>query len=327
MALSSAGKAFLAALVLGLAFVLQAVKNRKKALQRKKWDGWGRSKYVVLPKVSDKSKEIGASYVLRPTDVVILTFPKTGTTWLQQICEQLRTGGDMKFDEITERQPWLEFAWDLGQDLDAEQVAVPRLFKSHQRPSAINPGGKYLAIVRDPKATLISYFNFMRTKQVPPFSKISDINEYAKIGHFDTDKVFGTNIWEYYAELWEARNDPNVLVLCYETMMKDTKTALPVIASFLGVPSDQSRCDTALKMASKDFMAAHESHFDDHFLVNRLKANGSKFHMVASAKVTSGHKDVLTQETQDWLERMWAEKVTPRTGLANYKELCNSLAA
>merc|ERR1712046_441174 len=105
-----------------------------------KWDGWGRSKYVVLPLVSDKSKEIGASYVLRPTDVVILTFPKTGTTWLQQICEQLRTGGDMKFDEITERQPWLEFAWDLGQDLDAEQVAAPRLFKSHQRPSAINPG-------------------------------------------------------------------------------------------------------------------------------------------------------------------------------------------
>lgn len=42
------------------------------------------------------------AFSLRPseTDTFIVTPPKCGTTWISQICHQLRTGGDMDFDEI-----------------------------------------------------------------------------------------------------------------------------------------------------------------------------------------------------------------------------------
>jgi hypothetical protein len=56
---------------------------------------------------------------------------KEGTTWVQQICHQLRTGGDMEFEEISQVVPWIELARDQGQDLEAEQVAPPRCFKMH----------------------------------------------------------------------------------------------------------------------------------------------------------------------------------------------------
>lgn len=66
-----------------------------------------------------------------PNDVIISPFAKCGTTWLQQIVHSLRTGGDMDFDDIYEVVPFIDIALELGIDLNAEQKANPRVFKSH----------------------------------------------------------------------------------------------------------------------------------------------------------------------------------------------------
>ena len=205
--------------------------------KKTKWDQWGTRSYTVMPHVSPSSKRIAEAYRLRPSDVVVLSFPKTGTTWTQTVCEQLRTNaeGYDGFDDITERQPWLEFAHDCGQDLDDETygehillreeeeeestaedegadesqppslplptrgpLLTPRIFKSHQLLSAINPGGKYLCIVRDPAATLLSWFDFQKAKGRPGYAEYEDANEY--IAHrselFSGNHIFGTNLWE-----------------------------------------------------------------------------------------------------------------------------------
>ena len=166
-----------------------------------RWDKWGTHGYTVMPHVSPESKRIAESYKLRPTDVVVLSFPKTGTTWTQTVCEQLRTnaGGYDGFDDIAERQPWLEFAYDCGQDLEDEQIVdSPRIFKSHQLLSAINSGGKYLCIVRDPAATLMSWFAFQKAKGRPGYAEYDDVNEYIanRPELFSGQVIFGTNLWE-----------------------------------------------------------------------------------------------------------------------------------
>jgi|SRR5688572_14549762 len=45
--------------------------------------------------------QLGLAYKPDPTDVFIVTPPKCGTTWMQQIVHGLRTRGSMDFDEIT----------------------------------------------------------------------------------------------------------------------------------------------------------------------------------------------------------------------------------
>ena len=50
---------------------------------------------------SSESVNRGLAYEAQPTDVFIATYPKCGTTWLQQILHTLRTGGDLDFAEIT----------------------------------------------------------------------------------------------------------------------------------------------------------------------------------------------------------------------------------
>ena len=64
-----------------------------------------RSMNEMLGRVSNLITEasIGNAMSLQPraSDVFINTYPKSGTTWLQQIIHSLRSRGDMSFEEIT----------------------------------------------------------------------------------------------------------------------------------------------------------------------------------------------------------------------------------
>ena len=76
-----------------------------------------------------------AHFNARPTDVLITTAPKAGTTWMQQILHQLKTGGDPGFADIDQVVPWLELprrGMSWRELLDKyEQLSDPRIFKTH----------------------------------------------------------------------------------------------------------------------------------------------------------------------------------------------------
>mgnify|MGYP001552084253 FL=1 len=76
-----------------------------------------------------------AGFSARPSDVLINTAPKAGTTWMQQILHQLRSGGDPDFFSIDEVVPWLELP-RTGKTVSEilatyEAMADPRLCKTH----------------------------------------------------------------------------------------------------------------------------------------------------------------------------------------------------
>src|SRR5258707_1257282 len=73
----------------------------------------------------------GLDYRPDPTDVFIVTPPKCGTTWMQQIVHGLRTRGSMDFDDISRVVPWINMAHDMGIDIYEPQMATPRAFKTH----------------------------------------------------------------------------------------------------------------------------------------------------------------------------------------------------
>ena len=311
----------------------------EKSQDNERWPHWGTNPYKVMPHVSLESKRIGETYQLRPTDVIVVSFPKTGTTWTQNCCEQLRTGaGGYDFDDITIRQPWIEFAHDLGQDLDDEQVAKPRIFKSHQLLSAVNPGGKCLCIVRDPEATLVSWFAFQKAKGRPGYAEYEDANEYiANKGAdiFSGECCFGMNIWQMYAEVWSARNDPSVKILVYEALVSDGPAYLdhlPMIADFLGIDdADASLYSKVAFLVSRDQMVRNVDAFDDHFITERGRELGRALRiMEPAAKVRSADgkkKDTaLTEKTVEWMEDQWLERMTPLTGHASYDEFAAAIA-
>ena len=90
--------------------------------------------------------------VFRDDDVVIASYAKSGTTWLQQIVAQMQFGGDPDLT-VAEISPWL----DLRVPPKAVKLAAleaqthRRLMKTHLPLDALtfSPRAKYLYIARD----------------------------------------------------------------------------------------------------------------------------------------------------------------------------------
>ncbi len=75
---------------------------------------------------TEQGRKHGLSFKPRADDVLVVTPPKCGTTWMQQILHQLRSSGDMSFDEISDVVPFIETAYDTEINIEAEHQYQPR---------------------------------------------------------------------------------------------------------------------------------------------------------------------------------------------------------
>jgi hypothetical protein len=274
-------------------------------------------------------------------DVFVSTFPKTGTTLLQQVIHQLRTGGRIDFEEITEEVPWLEVGPSVGLDINLPQAASPRCFKSHQLLSALahleENGAKFVCAMRDPEKTLLSHFKFMLSHGHPSTAS-RDINVFIKSsftlgpdGEGELLPQFGGTLWDHYVEYWQCRLLPNVKVVSFEQLSGDLESHLDGLNSFLGLPPLDDKLRTvALEHCQKDWMQTHSRLFDDHTLAARINAIMKKsFASVSKVNHDTSGEDAVTElsdESRAVLARMWKEKVWPVTGHASYTEMANGLA-
>ncbi len=280
---------------------------------------------VLRGLVTPEASAHGRAFALEPEDVVISPFSKCGTTWLQQIVHTLRTRGDMDFDDISRVIPWLEVSLDLGLDLGAPQRGRPRAFKSHLCWHQVPKGGRYIVSFRDPRDALVSAFRFLEGWFFEAGS--IGIDEWAE-ARFLADRRHG--YWHHLASWWERRDDPEVLLLCFEDMKADLPGAIERIAHFLGLALDPALRETALQHASFAFMKARGDRFDDRMLRERSERVCGLPPGSDSAKVRRGrvgeHRHELRPALLEALEQAWNEEIAAPLGLGSYEVLRAALA-
>ncbi len=258
----------------------------------------------------------------RDDDVFVATYSKSGTTLLQQIVHGLRTRGDMDFRDISEVIPWIEVAHDLEQDLEAEQVAKPRAFKTHLDGETTPRGGRVVYVVREPIAALVSFYHFNSGWFLEPGAL--DLETFAldyvlhREGHRD--------YWHHIATWWPRLEEEGVLPLCYEDVVADLAETVRRVARFIGVPDEPDRLEIATRQASKDFMLQSPGAWED----VRLREYGNpRMGLPRDAKGTKVRGDdpggqslaTVTDAARDAWQRRWDEVVTPATGCADYDAL------
>eukprot|EP00924_Labyrinthula_sp_SR-Ha-C_P003714 snap_masked-scaffold_3-processed-gene-2.36-mRNA-1 protein AED:1.00 eAED:1.00 QI:0/0/0/0/1/1/2/0/185 len=109
---------------------------------------------------SPKSMELGINFKPRKDDIFVATAPKCSTAWTLQMCHMLRSNRDTDFEDILLETPWDVIAYDINQDLDADQKYSPRVFKSHETYENIAKGGKYIFVKRNPYDAFVSFYYF-----------------------------------------------------------------------------------------------------------------------------------------------------------------------
>lgn len=212
---------------------------------------------LFLPGVLLGVRRALVSFVPRPSDIFIVTYPKSGTNWMQMILYQLTTDGDVEgLSHLLEAVPWLEAPF--GRSRDMEDYPAPRVIKSHLSYKSMLKGpGKYIYIMRDGKDVVVSqYYQDQRF----PFASNTTFSQYFE--RWMRGRIaFG--LWfDHVAGWWVHRHDPNVLFLRYEELQRDTESTIRRIAAFCNITLDDERLARTLQRSSFAFMKQHERKID-----------------------------------------------------------------
>jgi hypothetical protein len=198
--------------------------------------------------------------------VLITTAPKAGTTWMQQILHQLRSGGDTAFDCIYDVVPWIEFpeahkTWQ--QRLAAfEQITDPRVFKTHCTYMQ-TPGVDRVSIVltsRDPRDCCVSMYHHRMNMTDEACTHLGIARPESFDVFFDQWMTYGA--WfRNVASWWPYRDAPNLLWLRYQDMKHDLGAAIDQLLAFLGWSLTEPQRERVLEYCSFDWMKQHADKF------------------------------------------------------------------
>ncbi|XP_034446995.1 cytosolic sulfotransferase 1-like isoform X2 [Hippoglossus hippoglossus] len=191
------------------------------------------------------------SFEARPSDIVIATFPKAGTTWVSYILDLLYFE-DVCPERIAsipihERVPFLEISAPFhhkGKDLADQLPTTPRLIKTHL-PIQFLPKSfwehncRIIYVGRNAKDSAVSYFHFGRMNFIQP----DPLNWSTFLQDFKEDKIVFGSWYDHVNGWWEKKQTySNIHYMFYEDLTEDTGREIDKLCSFLGLsPSAEKK--------------------------------------------------------------------------------------
>ena len=182
--------------------------------------------------------DIARRFKPRKSDVHIVTYPKAGTSWIQEVAWLVNHEADVESSnhlQSSQRTVYIELS-STNVDKLAQLAAAqgPRHIKWHHSaellPTKVVSESRIIYLLRNPKDTVVSWYHFQRMNKL-----------YGFTGNFDQffelflrgDVAYGSYMHNVVS-WWKLRDRPNVLLLTYEEMHRDLPGVVQRVARFLG---------------------------------------------------------------------------------------------
>ena len=268
---------------------------------------------------------------LRPDDVWVVTPPKCGTTWMQELSWCVGNNMDLKTaKEVIQfyRFPFVEFNLGgpirdgAGADISklektkdnimtfmansfeyTDSMASPRFIKTHLPlcflPEDLLKTCKVIYVARNVKDSCVSSFYHMR--QPAPF------DQYAKA--FRNGEIMVGNWFEHIRQAWEVREEENMEFVWYEDMKEDIRSVIKNIAKHLGKNMSEDDIETLVKHLDIDQFKANSS-------VNKaeeMPSSEERPSFVRKGIVGDWKNHFTNEESMEW--DSWITRELERTGI------------
>jgi hypothetical protein len=265
------------------------------------------------------------------SDVILVSFPKSGSTWTSYLLHQIRSGGDEAFadikDEVVDITPG---HWDPRDNpFQLAQRYVPRTFKTHGSYGRCPKGGKYIYIARDPADILLSLYHFIHdlfgmTARVP----MDQFYHEFFVTRFGTDHDIG-NVWRHLLEWYPQHVQTNTLWLHYEDLIADKRGGIETLARFMGVELPPVLVERIVPRAEMSHMRtiARKLNPSQENRVGRVVlgfgaemqayARDMRFGKIRAGQAGQGNRELPAEILVD-LERQWRARITPVLGFEDY---------
>ncbi|XP_055942469.1 sulfotransferase 1B1-like [Argiope bruennichi] len=198
-------------------------------------------------------------YIPRSGDIIVSSYPKTGTTWLQYIVLQIISKGE-SFPNSEDMEKVFPYMERTGVEV-LNSLKSPRTYMHHIPYNLMqkNEKAKVLYIYRRPEDTLVSYYHFSRNIR----GSFMDFDQYFE--NFLSGNVGYGRYFEHILSYHKHKDDKNLLMISYEKLHANKKEEILRIARFLGeeyfndIAANESILNKIIKQTSFDHMKSNIS--------------------------------------------------------------------
>ena len=209
----------------------------------------------------------------RGDDIVISTYAKSGTTWMQQIVSQLIFGGAEGIN-VSGLSPWVDLRILPPEALAAlDSQSHRRFVKTHLPADALvfSPKAKYIYVGRDGRDMVWSLYNHYANANEhwydalnntpgrvgPPIEPPPPTPEEFFRQWFERDGYPFWSFWENVSSWWKLRELPNVKFVHFNDLKRDLAGSITAIADFLDIEINAPHFSGIVEHCTFDYMKSH----------------------------------------------------------------------
>ncbi|XP_076427648.1 3-beta-hydroxysteroid sulfotransferase-like isoform X2 [Peromyscus maniculatus bairdii] len=257
--------------------------------------------------LSEESLSFAQNFLVKDDDVIIVSFPRSGTHWMIEMISLIVSKGDPTWVQTVKnfaRSPGLESKDEQKLLLDQ---AGPRLMSTHLPiqlfpKSYFTSSAKVIYVIRNPRDVVISYYHIRKH-----FHLLNNQQTFDEYLPAFIQVVFGS--WFDHTLGWLTRRDTeNFLLMSYEELQRDLKGSMQKVCQFLGKYLTPEQLDSAARNLS--FSVMKENSMSNSLMLRNPKDGTISNIPLLRKGICGDWKNFFTVTQSEAFDRVYQEKMS-----------------